>query len=100
MSTREDYPAGVPCWVDTNQPDPVDAARFYSGLFGWQTEDAMPPGAGAHYYMARIGGRDAVAKRLGAICGRKAGGVEQGQQPYRLEKTPHICLIGSGVAEV
>ena len=43
MSTREDYPAGVPCWVDTNQPDPPDAARFYSGLFGWQTEDAMPP---------------------------------------------------------
>ena len=37
MSTREDYPAGVPCWVDTNQPDPADTARFYSGLFGWQT---------------------------------------------------------------
>ena len=47
MSTREDYPAGVPCWVDTSQPDPVDAARFYSGLFGWQTEDAMPPDAGS-----------------------------------------------------
>ncbi|HEY3034958.1 MAG TPA: VOC family protein [Streptosporangiaceae bacterium] len=61
MSTREDYPAGVPCWVDTNQPDPADAARFYSGLFGWQTEDAMPPDAGAHYYMARIGGRDVAA---------------------------------------
>ena len=61
MSTREDYPAGVPCWVDTSQPDPVDAARFYSGLFGWQTEDAMPPDAGTHYYMARIGGRDAAA---------------------------------------
>jgi len=25
MSTREDYPAGVPCWVDTNQPDPAGA---------------------------------------------------------------------------
>ena len=61
MSTREDYPAGVPCWVDTNQPDPADAARFYSGLFGWQTEDAMPPDAGAHYYMASIGGRDVAA---------------------------------------
>ena len=61
MSTREDYPAGVPCWVDTSQPDPAGAARFYSGLFGWQTEDAMPPDAGAHYYMARIGGRDAAA---------------------------------------
>jgi predicted enzyme related to lactoylglutathione lyase len=61
MSTREDYPAGVPCWVDTSQPDPVDAARFYSGLFGWQTEDTMPADAGTHYYMARIGGRDAAA---------------------------------------
>ena len=61
MSTREDYPAGVPCWVDTNQPDPAGAARFYSGLFGWQTEDAMPPDAGAHYYMARIDGRDVAA---------------------------------------
>ena len=61
MSTREDYPAGVPCWVDTNQPDPVDAARFYSGLFGWQTEDAMPSGTGAHSYMARIDGRDVAA---------------------------------------
>ena len=61
MSTREDYPAGVPCWVDTNQPDPAGAARFYCGLFGWQAEDAMPPGAGAHYYMARIDGRDVAA---------------------------------------
>jgi predicted enzyme related to lactoylglutathione lyase len=61
MSTREDYPSGVPCWVDTSQPDPADAARFYSGLFGWQTEDAMPPDAGAHYYMARIDGRDVAA---------------------------------------
>jgi hypothetical protein len=39
---------------------PADAARFYSGLFGWQTEDTMPPDAGAHYYMARIDGRDAA----------------------------------------
>jgi predicted enzyme related to lactoylglutathione lyase len=61
MSTREDYPAGVPCWVDTNQPDPADAARFYSGLFGWETEDVMPPDAGGHYFMASIGGRNAAA---------------------------------------
>jgi predicted enzyme related to lactoylglutathione lyase len=61
MSTREDYPAGVPCWVDTNQPDPADAARFYSGLFGWQTEEVMPPGSGSNYLMARIDGRDAAA---------------------------------------
>lgn len=61
MTTREYYPPGVPCWADTNQPDPVAAARFYSQLFGWETEDVMPPEAGAHYFMARIGGRDVVA---------------------------------------
>ena len=61
MSTREDYPAGVPCWIDSSQPDPASAARFYSSLFGWETTDTMPPDAGGHYYMARIGGRDAAA---------------------------------------
>src|ERR1700730_12399162 len=74
MSTRADYPAGVPCWVDTNQPDPVDAARFYSGLFGWQTEDAMPPDAGAHYYMARTD-----ARRPAAIPSQPAGAPPQAE---------------------
>ena len=61
MSTRQDYPAGVPCWVDTTQHDPAAAARFYSALFGWEAEDVMPPQAGAHYFMARNDGRDAAA---------------------------------------
>jgi predicted enzyme related to lactoylglutathione lyase len=61
MSTREDYPAGVPCWVDSSQPDPVGAADFYGKIFGWDVEDTMPPGTGAHYFMGRIEGRDAAA---------------------------------------
>ena len=61
MSTRDDYPAGVPCWVDTSQPDPPAAARFYADLFGWETTEQMPPGSDGHYLMARIGGRDAAA---------------------------------------
>src|SRR6202035_5256665 len=69
MSTREDYPAGVPCWADTSQPGPAGAARFYSGLFGWQTEDAMPPDAGTTYYMARVESADDAAARV-----RDAGG--------------------------
>src|SRR2546423_230768 len=32
---RDGYPPGVPCWVDTTQPDPQAAVAFYSGLFGW-----------------------------------------------------------------
>jgi predicted enzyme related to lactoylglutathione lyase len=52
------YIPGVPCWIDTNQPDPNAAAAFYSGLFGWEIEDAMPPGSDQHYLMARIRGGD------------------------------------------
>ena len=58
MPERDRYIAGVPCWIDTNQPDPEAAAAFYSGLFGWEIEDAMPPGSETHYFMARLRGGD------------------------------------------
>ena len=29
------YPAGVPCWIDSAQPEPERAAGFYAELFGW-----------------------------------------------------------------
>jgi predicted enzyme related to lactoylglutathione lyase len=53
---RDGYIPGVPCWVDTSQPDPEKAVDFYSGLFGWEFEDVMPPGAPAKYFEARIRG--------------------------------------------
>lgn len=59
--TQDRYIPGVPCWVDTIQPDPQAAAEFYGGLFGWELEEQMPPGAGAHYLAARIRGQDAAA---------------------------------------
>ena len=34
MDKREDYPAGAPCWVDTLQPDPRAALRFYGSRLG------------------------------------------------------------------
>ena len=61
MPDRDGYPAGVPCWVDTTQPDPDAAADFYGGLFGWELEDTMPPGSDGKYIMARIRGRDVAA---------------------------------------
>src|SRR3954470_8274938 len=63
MPDRDGYPAGVPCWVDTSQPDPDAAAQFYGGLFGWELEDVMPPGSEVKYLMARIRGRPAAADR-------------------------------------
>ncbi|MDQ6775822.1 MAG: VOC family protein [Actinomycetota bacterium] len=61
MLERDGYIPGVPCWVDTSQPDPAAAAAFYSGLLGWDLEDAMPPEAPGHYYIARLRGGDVAA---------------------------------------
>ncbi len=61
MIGRDEYPPGVPCWIDTAQPDTEAAADFYRGLFGWEFEDRMPPGGPGHYYMARYQGRDVAA---------------------------------------
>lgn len=51
------YPHGVPCWIDTEQPEPHDAARFYGELFGWRFEDP----AGRSYLIASLDGQDVAA---------------------------------------
>ena len=53
MSERDTYPSGVPCWVDTLQPDPQAAMRFYGELLGWEFDS---PGPG-DYYEAHLRGR-------------------------------------------
>jgi hypothetical protein len=58
---RDGYIAGVPCWVDTSQPDPAAAAGFYGGLLGWEFEDAMPAGSQGRYLVARLRGGDVAA---------------------------------------
>lgn len=59
MSTRTHYPAGVPCWVDTLQPDPEAAVRFYAALMGWEFAGpgAMPL-SDEGYFVARVGEHD------------------------------------------
>ena len=61
MPERDGYIQGVPCWIDTSQPDPKAAADFYGALFGWELEDVMPPDAPGEYFMARIRGLDVAA---------------------------------------
>jgi uncharacterized protein len=61
MSNQDRYIPGVPCWIDTTQPDPEAAVAFYGGLFGWQFEDVMPPDSPARYFMARLEGGDVAA---------------------------------------
>src|SRR5437899_10046294 len=61
MPERDGYMPGVPCWIDTSQPDPEAAVDFYSGLFGWDFEDVMPPDAPGKYFIARLRGGDVAA---------------------------------------
>jgi uncharacterized protein len=61
MSEHDRYIPGVPCWVDTTQPDPEAAAAFYGDLFGWELEDVMPPESPARYFIARLRGGDVAA---------------------------------------
>jgi uncharacterized protein len=59
--SEDRYIPGVPCWVDTSQPDPQAAVAFYTELFGWECEDVMPPDAPGRYYTARLRGGDVAA---------------------------------------
>jgi uncharacterized protein len=60
------YPHGVPCWVDTEQQDLDEAARFYGAVFGWRLEDAVPPGAPGSYLIATLDGHDVAAVAPGS----------------------------------
>ena len=72
MSERDRYPAGVPCWVETLQPDPRAAAAFYAGVLGWEFTGPGPMPGGGNYYVGRLGGRD-VNDALARV--RQAGGT-------------------------
>jgi predicted enzyme related to lactoylglutathione lyase len=61
VTGRDRYPPGVPCWVDTGQPDPDAAVEFYRGVFGWEFEDRMPPGSPAKYFVAQLRGKEVAA---------------------------------------
>src|SRR4051795_9708593 len=65
MSDEDRYIPGVPCWVDTTQPEPEAAVAFYGGLFGWNFEDVMPPGAERPYFVGRLPGGDVAAVGTG-----------------------------------
>ena len=77
MPERDRYIPGVPCWIDTNQPDPEAAVAFYGGLFGWDIEDVMPPGSEGQYFIARIHGGDVAG----------IGGVAPGAPPVAVWNT-------------
>ena len=71
MPERDGYIPGVPCWVDTSQPDPQAALPFYRDLFGWEFENVMPEGSEGAYFIGRLPGGDVAA----------IGSTPEGQPP-------------------
>ena len=67
MTDERTYPAGVPCWVDTEQPAVEAARHFYGGLFGWTFADAVPADAPGTYLVATLDGKDVAA--IGPVDG-------------------------------
>jgi predicted enzyme related to lactoylglutathione lyase len=77
MPDRDGYIPGVPCWIDASQPDPEAVLDFYSGLFGWEFENVMPPDSEGKYFVGRLRGRDAAA----------VGSIPEGAPPMAMWNT-------------
>ena len=77
MPERDGYIPGVPCWVDTSQPDPEASLDFYSGLFGWEFENVLPAESPGKYFIGRIRGGDAAA----------VGSIPEGAPPMAMWNT-------------
>src|SRR4029079_11438406 len=88
MPERDGYIPGVPCWIDTSQPDPEAAVDFYRGLFGWEFEDEMAADSPGKYFIARIGGGDVAA----------VGSVPEGAPPMAMWNTYVWVDSGDDVA--
>jgi uncharacterized protein len=58
MSERTSYEPGVPSWADLSTPDVDASKRFYSGLFGWEAQDAGPAEETGGYAMFTLRGRN------------------------------------------
>lgn len=61
MIGRDRYPHGVPCWIDSEQPDPDAATAFYGGVFGWEFTERHPS-----YRVARLRGHTVAAIGAGS----------------------------------
>ena len=59
--TPRSYPQGVPSWIEARHPDPDGATAFYTGLFGWDVDERLPPGAPGSYRIVSIDRRDVGA---------------------------------------
>lgn len=73
---ESDHAPGTPAWVDLASPDLVVSARFYGGLFGWETATRGPAELTGGYLTFRVGGRD-----VAGLAPMPAAAVAAGEPP-------------------
>jgi predicted enzyme related to lactoylglutathione lyase len=61
MPHVDSHTPGTINWIDFVSTDLDAATGFYTGLFGWETEDMPMPGGEGIYRFFRLDGRDAAA---------------------------------------
>ncbi len=67
MGERTSHPPGTFSWTDLSTPDPDGAKRFYTGLFGWETEDLPLPDGGVYTFLRKDG------KEVAALSAAREG---------------------------
>jgi uncharacterized protein len=70
MPERDGFPAGVPAWVDSSQPDVGAATAFYGGLFGWQFDERGGADTDDRYAVATLDGKTVAAIASPSVGGR------------------------------
>lgn len=80
---KKTYPPGVPCWIETLQPDPRAALAFYRALFGWDAAGPGPMPNGGEYFVARLDGDD-----VAGIAALPPGGMAEPTW------TTYVCVDG------
>ena len=73
ISARDEYQAGVPCWVDTFQSDPDVAVGFYAELLGWEVDGRRAPDSWRKYLVCKLRGREVAGVR--GACPRPVEGM-------------------------
>jgi uncharacterized protein len=69
MAEREGFPAGVPAWIDSAQPDVDAAIAFYGGLFGWQFDERAPSDSDDRYAVATLEDKTVAAIASPSVAG-------------------------------